>query len=337
LRADMHQDLVNDRSYSLERMPELTLQSSTQRLAIPGLSSLLPGNFTLSMGRFNEPSSNQQKSRADFYFTPNSRDYRLLGGGKSQSRLGASGNFEQAFYSDNTARYNYAYNLVSNSTAGPAQLQINYAKQSVKGFTPFQFDFFTPGEYIDYNFSLQSGEKFRLNLTGGRDIQNGFTRDAVLRAQFAPTPRIYTSIGTSFRLEPDQPGAIPSSRLGEVYANVRLNRNRNRFAGGGIALGVRYSPQTSEITRANGSIDINLGAKTRVQGLAGYDGFSKKFDFTQIRVTRDLHCFNLYTTYDGQRRELRFDLAIKAFPFADTRFGRGDNQEGFDSSVGDIQ
>lgn len=336
LRADTHQDLVADKSYNLERQPELTLQSSTQRLPLPFLKDVLPGNFTLGMGRFNEPSSNQQKERADFFYTPNERKYRLLGNGRSTSTLSGSGNFEQAFYSDDTARYNYAYNLVSNSTAGPAQLQVNYSKQRTRGFTPFQFDFSTPGEYIDYNFSLQSGEKVRFNLSGGRDIQNGFTRDLIARAQFAPTPRIYASLGTSFRLQNDENSA-PGSRFGEVYANVRLNRNRNRFAGGGIAFGVRYSPQTSQITRANGSVDINLGSRTRVQGLAGYDGFSKTFDFTQFRITRDLHCFNLFATYDGQRKEVRFDLAIKAFPFADTRFGRNEFSEGFDASVGDIQ
>ncbi|PQV62728.1 LPS assembly outer membrane protein LptD (organic solvent tolerance protein OstA) [Abditibacterium utsteinense] len=336
LRADMHQDLVAKKSYNLERLPELTLQSSTQRLPIPGLKDFLPGSFTLAMGRFNEPSSDQQKDRADFFYTPTDRNYRLLGNGKSVSTLGASGNFEQAFYSDSTARYNYAYNLISNSTAGPAQLQINYSKQRTHGFTPFQFDFFTPGEYLDYTFSLQSGEKYRFNLTGGRDIQNGYTRDIIARAQFSPTPRIYASLGTSFRLQNDENSA-PGSRFGEVYANVRLNRNRNRFAGGGLAFGVRYSPQTSQITRANASVDINLGSRTRVQGLAGYDGFSKTFDFTQFRVTRDLHCFNLFATYDGQRKEVRLDIAIKAFPFADTRFGRNEFSEGFDASVGDIQ
>ena len=69
---------------------------------------------------------------------------------------------------------------------------------------------------------------------------------------------------------------------------------------------------------------------------SGYDGYGKSFDFSQIRITRDLHCFNLYATYDGQRQELRFDLAIKAFPFADTRFGRNQFSEGFDPFVGDV-
>jgi hypothetical protein len=336
LNAELHDDLVNHRSYTLEKQPELTLQSTTERLPLPGLTSVLPGSFTLGLGKFNEPSSQQKKGRADFYYTPLDKNYRLLGGGKSQSILTASGNFEQAFYSDDTARYNYAYNLTSNSTAGPAQLQFNYSKQRTYGFTPFQFDFASPGEYLDYTFSLQSGEKLRFNLSGGRDIQNSFSRDIIARAQFVPNDKVYASLGTSYRVQNDE-SASTGTKFGDIYANVRLARNRNRFGGGQVALGVRYSPNGQGLTRANGSLDINLGKRTRVQALAGYDGFAKQFDFTQVRITRDLHCFNLYATYDGQTKELRFDLAIKAFPFADTRFGRNQFSEGFDASVGDVQ
>lgn len=337
LNAELHDDLVNNNSYSLERLPELTLQSTTDRLPLPGLTSVLPGSFSFGLGRFNEPSSQQKKGRADFFYTPRDKNYRLLGGGKSQSTITASGNFEQAFYSDDSARYNYVYNLTSRSTAGPAQLQVNYSKQRTFGFTPFQFDFFTPGEYIDYTFSVQSGEKFRFNLSGGRDIQNSFSRDLIARVQFAPNERAYASLGTTYRIEDEQGAADSGTRFGDIYANIRLARDRNRFGGGQLALGVRYSPNGQGLTRANGSLDVNFGKRTRFQALAGYDGYSKKFDFTQFRVTRDLHCFNLYATYDGQRREMRFDIAIKAFPFADTRFGVNAFSEGFDPSVGDVQ
>lgn len=339
LNAELHDDLVNKRTYQLERLPELTLQSTTERLPLPMFKSFLPGNFSLGLGRFNEPAfdgSSQRKGRADFFFSPLGKNYRLLGQGRSKSVLSTTGNFEQAFYTDDTARYNYNYNLNMLNTAGPAQLQLNYARQRTFGFTPFQFDFVTPGEYVDYTFSLQPSEKLRFNLSGGRDIQNSYTRDLIARAQFAPSEMLYASVGTSYRLQ-DDPANPDGTRFGDLYGNIRVARNRNRFGGGQLALGVRYSPAGRGLTRANGSIDINLGSRTRIQGLAGYDGFAKKFDFTQFRITRDLHCFNLYATYDGQRKELRFDLALKAFPFADTRFGRNQFSEGFDPSVGDIQ
>jgi hypothetical protein len=63
----------------------------------------------------------------------------------------------------------------------------------------------------------------------------------------------------------------------------------------------------------------------------------KELSFNQVRVTRDLHCFNLYATYDQQRKEFRLDLALKAFPFVDTRLGRTDLGEGFGPFIGDTR
>lgn len=337
LRAEMHDDLVQNRNYQLERLPELTFQSSTSRLSIPLLEKLVPGNFTLGYGLFNEPSyttvndGGNTKSRTDFFYNARPKSYRLLGNGSSNSVLALSGNFEQAFYSDNSARYNYNYNANLTNTLGGFRMQLNYAKQRTYGYTPFSFDFFSPGEYMDYTLSYQRARSLRINVSGGRDLQNSFNRDVITSLQWAPTDSFYASLGTSYILEGDQ--------FGDIYGNFRLQGSRKRFLGGSAAFGFRYSPSGANagLTRVNGSMDIQLGKLNRLQALVGYDGITKKFDFSQFRFTRDLHCFNLFMTYDGQRNELRFDLALKAFPFADTRFGRNQFSEGFDSSVGGIR
>jgi hypothetical protein len=333
LRTELHDDLINDRTYQVERLPELTLQSTTDRMKIAGINDIVPGSFTFALGRFTEPtgdSSTTTRDRFDFFYNVNDRTSRLLGGGKSTfSELRTGASFEQAFYSDSSARYNYSYNLGLNNKMGPIQAQANYYKQRTFGFTPFSFDFTVPGEYIDTSLSYQPSEKFRFNLTGGRDIENSFTRDVIGKVQWAPSKSFYTSFGTSFAPE--------GNDFGDVYANMRLIRPRQRFLGGSIALGMRYSPAESQLARVNTSLDVQLGSKIRVQALAGYNGISKTFDFSQIRVTRDMHCFNLYATYDGQRQELRFDIALKAFPFADSRYGRNEFSEGFDAFVGETQ
>ena len=337
LRTELHPDLVNNRTNQLERLPELLLQSTTQRLPIPGLSSALPGNFTLSLGEFNEPRSvtgangqtdfsGLKKTRADLFYNATDRNVTLLGKGRSTSVFRAGGNFEQAFYSDDFSRYNYQYNLNLLNTLGNLQLQANYFNSRTFGATPFQFDFFTPSQNVDYTASYNLGRKLRLNLSGGSDLMNNFQRDLIFNAQFAPSPNFYGSLGTSYALE--------TSRPGEIYGNFNLARNRRKFGGGTLAFGFRYDPNGRGLTRANLSTDVNLGAKTRLQGLTSYSGFSQKFEFTQVRVIQDLHCFNLYVNYDNQRNQVRFDLALKAFPFADTRFGRNVLSQGFDSSVG---
>ena len=337
LQAELHPDLINNRINQLERLPELTVQSDTTRLPIPIIKNYLPGNFTLALGRFNEPRaiagtdgqtqfSGLQKNRADIFYNANERNVRLLGGGRSTSVFSASGNFDQAFYSDNFSRYNYAYNMNLLNKLGDLELKANYYNSRTFGATPFQFDFFTPSENLDYTLSYDLGSKLRLNASGGSDLMNNYQRDLIFNAQFAPSKNFYGSLGTSY--------AIETSRPGEIYGNFNLARNRRKFGGGELAFGFRYDPNGRGLTRANVSTDINLGAKTRVQGLTSYSGFSQKFEFTQIRVIQDLHCFNLYVNYDNQRKQVRFDLALKAFPFADTRFGRNTLSEGFDSSVG---
>ena len=337
LRAELHPDLVNNRVNQLERLPTLTFQSDTNRLPIPVVSGVLPGNFTLELGQFNELRvvtgtdgqtnfDGLKKNRADLFYNFNDREVRLLGNGRSQTRFRAGGNFEQAFYSDDFSRYNYGYNFNLINTLGNLTFQANYFNARTFGATPFQFDFFTPSENLDYTASYNIGQKLRLNLSGGTDIMNSYQRDLIFNAQFAPTPSFYGSLGTSYALE--------NSNFGEIYGNFNLARNQRKFGGGTLAFGFRYDPNGRGLTRANLSADVNLGAKTRVQGLTSYSGFSKKFEFTQIRVIQDLHCFNLYLNYDNERNQVRVDLALKAFPFADTRFGRNTLSEGFDSSVG---
>ena len=337
LRTELHPDIVNNRVNQLERLPELLFQTDSKRLPLPLISGFLPGNFTLGLGQFNEPRAvtgadgqtdfaGLKKERADLFYNFNDRSVRLLGQGRSTSVFRAGGNFDQAFYSDNFSRYNYGYNFNLINTLGNLQLQANYFNTRTFGATPFQFDFFTPSENIDYTLSYTTGPKIRLNLSGGSDLYNHYQRDLIFNAQFAPSDNFYGSLGTSYALE--------NSNFGEIYGNFNLARNRRKFGGGTLAFGFRYDPNGRGLTRANASADVNLGAKTRVQGLTTYNGFSSKFEFTQIRVIQDLHCFNLYVNYDNQRNQIRVDLALKAFPFADTRFGRNTLSEGFDSSVG---
>ena len=334
LRTELHNDLENERTYQLERLPELTLQTNTDRLNLPFLKQFAPGDVSFSLGQFNEPRGTDEslnESRANLVFNARPRSIRLLGEGQSTSTLGFNGQFEQTFYGDDTARYNTGVALNLANTLGPARFLVNYTKQKPVGFTPFQFDLQTANEYLDYNLSFQQAAKLRFNLTGGRDIQNGFTRDVIANLQFAPSEAFYGSLGTSFAPE--------GSRFGDIYGNFRLSLPRKIFAGGVYNFGFRYAPNGSNqgLTRANASVDIQLGRRNRLQGLVGYDGFANKFDFTQLRFTRDLHCFNLYATYDSRRNEVRLDIALKAFPFADTRFGRNENSEGFDTTVGGIR
>ena len=332
LNIELHDDLLGitqrNGAYALERIPELGFTTDARRLGVPFLGSALPGDITLSLGSFNEPQT-KKTTRADFAYSVRPQTLQLLRAGKIESKLLTQGRFEQAFYGDNTARYNYDYSLGLENKLGPFSSTLNYVRQRNFGFTPFQFDFLTPSEYIDTTFSFQPSDKFRVNLNTGRDLQNKFSRDIDARLQWAPSKSFYASLGTTFS---------PTTReLGDITGNFRFARSEQKLFGGNLDLGIRYSPTTGQFSQINSSLDLLATRKTRVQALTGYNGFTKRFDFNQIRVTRDLHCFNLYATFDSTRKELRFDLALKAFPFVDTRYGIGQQGQGFETRIGDVR
>ena len=332
LRAELHDDLTGQNqingAYALERLPELGFSTDTDRLAIPFLGSILPGAIDLGFGVFNEPNTNQKLNRTNFDFRARNRSQRLLQLGAFESNLNIGGRFNQSFYSNNTARYAYDLNLDLQNTIGGLSFGTSYFKQNNLGFTPFQFDFLSPSESVDFIASYQPSKKFQLNLSTGRDLQNGYTRDIDARVQFSPSRGFYASVGATY--SPEQ------KTFGDVIGNFRFARNPDKLLGGTLDLGVRYSPDLGRISRINTTLDLFATRKTRIQALTGYDGFARQIDFNQIRVSRDLHCFNLFATYDQSSKELRFDLALKAFPFVDTRLGIGQFGQGFDSRIGNF-
>ena len=369
LGFEAHNQLTgeNTGSYQLERVPELLLNSDSRRLGGGFLDRYLPGQFVVSLGRFNEPFSGQRLNRNSFAYSANTRTLQLVQRSAVRSQLNFGGKFGQSLYSDDTARYDYTVNLNLSAGLGkprkdsgrnfesqleglfdptrigtnfynaaartngdsPLQLNVDYFKLRPVGFTPFQFDFLSPNENVRFRGIFQPTSKARLEISGGRDLQRGFNNDLIGALRLAPSKSVELDFSTSYSLE--------NSQLGDVIGNAYLTRSRDKFAGGALSLSVQYSPQTSTIAAIRTGADLQLGAKTRLQALAGYNGFSKRFDTQQFRIVRDLHCFNLYATYDGSRREFRLDLALKAFPFINSRLGINREGESFDPVIRGVQ
>ena len=369
LGFEAHNQLTgeNTGSYQLERLPELLLNSDSRRLGGGALDRYLPGQFVLSLGRFNEPFSGQRLNRTSFAYSANTRTLNLVDRSAVRSQLNIGGKFGQSLYSDDTARYDYTVNMSLSTGLGkprrgagnnfesqlgsifdptsigtnfynssarangdsPLQLNVDYFKLRPVGYTPFQFDFLSPNESVRYKGIFQPSRKARLEISGGRDLQRGFNNDLIGSLRLKPSPSVGLDFSTSYSLE--------NSQLGDIVGNAYLTRSRRKFFGGALSLGVQYSPQTSSLVSIRTGADVQLGAKTRVQALSGYNGFTKKFDFQQFRVVRDLHCFNLYATYDSSRREFRLDLALKAFPFVDSRLGYNSFGESFDPVIQGVQ
>jgi hypothetical protein len=113
-------------------------------------------------------------------------------------------------------------------------------------------------------------------------------------------------------------------------------KRRSVFKRIGVNLAARFNPSTGQLGRVNTYLNWQLSDKWAIEWLGGYNGITKDLDFSQVRVTRDLHCFQAYLTADKFRREVRLDIALKAFPLFDTRFGVGGQGQLLSPSVGEI-
>ncbi len=86
-------------------------------------------------------------------------------------------------------------------------------------------------------------------------------------------------------------------------------------------------------------MDLRIGSKWRLEGIASWNGMASKFDYKSFRLTRDLHCWEASLSYNdetGFRRDKGFSLEfrIKAFPGVD-RFGIGQYGQAVDVSMGE--
>jgi hypothetical protein len=341
LRAELHSDLTNKQAYQLERLPELRLTSDTQRLGVPFLDRRLPGEISVALGDYNEPrfgsGDNVKLTRTMFDYNLQRREFRLINSNAARSELSVGAGFNQTLYSNDTARYQYAYDFSWNNFIGrrgegrnaPLNFQVNYLKLRPVGYTPFNFDFVSPNEFVDVRGIFEPSRKLRLEVAGGRDLQNNVNRDITSTLRVAPSRQFNFDLSSSYSTE--------RSQLNDVTGNFYVTRESDRFLNGSLVFAFRYNPQQSTFTTINTAGDIRFGRKTRLQFFTGYNGQSKQFDFQQFRVVRDIHCFNLFATYDNQRREFRVDLALKAFPFLDTRLGQTRFGEGFDPQVGAVR
>lgn len=346
LLIEKHNDLTgktgsNGFSLPLERLPQLELNTDLQRLGLGALGQLLPSDISLSLGTYNESSTSQRLTRTRFAYDVRNRELQLIEGKRLRSRLNLSGGFRQSAYSNNTARYETETVVGFETQVGRQKedadgslfsllrFDATYQKLKPTGYTPFQFDALSRNESATATAILQPSRRARLEIGGTRDIANN--SNSPLRGTLRLLPSRFIGIDVSTAYSRDL------RQFDDVLTTIEIQRPDDRFLGGAITLGVRYSPARSTFSTINLGANMRLNSKTRLQALTGYDGFSKQFVIQQYRVQRDLHCFNLFLGYDGQRKQIRFDLALKAFPFFDSRLGQNILGEGFDPALGAVR
>lgn len=309
----------------VERMPELAITTDSRRLGRTLFGA--PANLSLTYGRYTELISGAEHGRTLF-----SLDTPVIRHSITRSwTIASGGGFKQYAYGDGTAQYSIDASARISKTIGEnSAFNLTYRLQKPRGYTPFRFDYVGNYNTINAGLDLKDSKRFRVGILAGYNFnQKDFPwNDVVLRMSFEPSNSVLLYTATGYDLN--------RSRWRTVINQLRI-RAGDDFK---LDVGTRYDTTSSRLATARIALNSPIGRKTRIEGLAGYNGFTKDFDYRGIAVTRDLHCWEATLTYIDQtgfykNRGLSLNLRIKAFPaFKD--FGFGAFGQALDTSVGQV-
>ncbi len=327
----------------VERLPELRLGTDAARLA--PLRAFLPQStqMNLSLGDFLEPTSTQHTQRLRFGLDLGSNTHNL----DTRNSIDYGGSFTQGLYGDNTAQY------VLNGRSGyrlrigkASSLGASYTYLRPYGYTPFQFDFTGYSNLSALNYTYQETRQLNLTVATGYDFnrtrgQGGFGANPWQNVAFQS---IYT------------PSALFRFR---TTASYDLNHNSlldltNAFrvrGGQGLAFDFtsRFSPMQHKFSNINGSVNIPFlrdpnpaeDAGYRLRAIGGYNGFTRRFDYQGLALTRSWHDYEGTLVYQNTPNGLRpgstltFNFRLKAFP-AYEPFAIGQFGQSLDTGIGEV-
>lgn len=360
LRFEQRVDLDKDKYtgdnfyYALDRTPELSFAFRPRR------SSFLRPNITIGFARWSEPqfvgigqkplslTTERLHIRVDSPY----QTIKLAG----NLSYNHSGVFEQFLYGNDTAQYLYAYRSTLTWRFGErSQMDLSYWLQKHRGYTPFRSDTLTSYENLDWRLQISPSQKFFLSATTGLDIERDFFRDLLLNLRWQPSQGMALDLSTGYSLERgkwqdilgrlllSKPGGLGLPTYGTFvsyygFQPTPFAEERPAPPPGGFRseLTFRYSPSQGQWTRVRLFLDWSITRTLRFETLLGYSGVLRKMDITQFRLTKDLHCYQIWAIYNRERREFRVFFVIKAFPIFQQFFGTSDQGAFLDTSLGQV-
>jgi LPS-assembly protein len=308
-----------------ERLPELAFSTSSSRLGKKTLVGL-PLNFDVAVGQYREDFGRVNTNRMVTNMEVPSQVYKLA----DKLNLTAGGAFRQYVYGNDTAQYSIesAFSL-TRKIGDKSNAALSYRYLRPRGYTPFRFDFIGDYNILDARFNIQETDKFKMSLFTGYDFgQQEFPwQDITTRIAYAPSERylLYTSVG--YNLNRSQWRTLINQLRVRLPHDIKFD------------VGSRYDIEQHKFSSLKTEIDARINDLWRVRANAGYNGYTNAFDYRNIQLVRDLHCWEMTLTYVDQTgiwqdRGIRLGFRIKAFPLFDT-FGVGQFGQSLDTSVGE--
>ena len=327
--------------YGTEKLPELRFTTDPQHLGIRGAYVPQSARFDLSVGQFNEPSSKVDTNRVRFNLDSGSTTWKLA----PKSTLEAGTTYQQGFYGDGTAQYVLAAHLsFMHQIGAKSRFNTFYSYLRPYGFTPFQFDFIGSNNNIISSLLLTENRHFHISLGTGYDINAARNRDLgphnpwqnlAIQMLVTPSDKFVARLSSAYD--------INHGLLQDVIGQFQLR------PGGGTALNIssRYASTLHKISSISGDLDLPFArdlsedAGWRLQAIAGYNGFTNKFEYRGVALTRDWHDWRGTLKYEestlgfNSGAAITFNFSLKAFPSYEP-FGIGQFGQSLNTGVGDV-
>lgn len=303
--------------YSLNRLPDFSMTTDSGRL---GNFKVLGSRFnsTLYLGYFDQQPNDIQSYRAGMDFSLPDITYEF----GEVARLRTSARFRQMFYTDAAQWVADAQTEYRLTLPASWETRVTFNYSHPEGFTPVRTDYASPAASMYFEAVRLVSETMRVNLTCGRDFENGYYQDAIFRGEFMLSPRNRVELQSGYSLQNSLWRPI---NLRWIFATQRTWWS---------AVTLNYDVDQTNLTNVSFDLDWTPDRKWRVQFLGGYTQYGG-LDQADVRVTRDLHCMLAQISYSKTTGEVSVGLGIKAFPSATRTFGVGSRGQQFESNFGD--
>lgn len=301
--------------FRLEKLPEIVFNTDSRRLGDWKLFGDVPFRARLTAGHLVQYPDEDEISTAALGLD--------LGGERNQisrnTTLTAGLNFNQGFYSDDSALYTLGGSLDIDTEFGShLHSRISHRAATVAGFSPLRRDYGGVYDYTTLSLVHQRPDLSRFELTGGFDYVQDRWRELRLRGWYNASDRDRIELVSGYSLDDStwRPVQVRWTHAApwEIY----------------LALSSTYDIDAGELNSANVEFDWRIDDRWQFAGLAAYTGYQGEISDYSLRITRDLHCWLASLTYDSDYDEIRLNLGIKAFPFEeqDWTIGRGGARQG---------
>lgn len=189
------------------------------------------------------------------------------------------------------------------------------------------------------NLDPAAAGRINASLDTGFDFENGIARDLTVRAQYQPTAHHLVSLSTGYDWY-GRGSFGTQNRLRDLIGRLRVDYGDALQ----LSVGALWSTSRNKLGTVRGSLNSRLSDQWHLMALygkqsTGFGAFSQPF--TQVMLTRDLHCWEasaIYseeTVFGRRQRDLRVLLSIKAFP-TNKQFGVSQSGQYFTSDIGGI-